>query len=102
MNVADKSKLLQTLWETKGLSYAREINAMIAFGENHGWENWKGKEPVDDRDEVSLEVLSLLRKANKEGSTAAFRTLYPPAYAPFINIIQEQGQHIENLCFINN
>lgn len=102
MNVADKNITLQTAWHSMGQSYARGINAMIDFGEKHGWDNWKEEEPADKREELALEVLTLLKKANREGTVSAFRENFPPAYAPFINIIQEQGQNIENLCYISD
>jgi hypothetical protein len=102
MNVADKNITLQTAWHSMGQSYARGINAMIDFGEKHGWDNWKEEEPADNREELALEVLTLLKKANKEGTTSIFRETFPPAYAPFINLIQEQGQNIENLCYISD
>ena len=101
MNSADNIYLLQTQWNIQGHSYAREINAQLAFVEEHGLHNWKGNEPADNRNELAQEVLSLLKKANKEGTIDTFRASYPPAHAPFINIIQEQGQNIENLCYIN-
>jgi len=101
MTLADNNILLQTEWDIHGLSYAREINAQHAFVEEHGWDKWQGKEPADNRDELALEVLSLLKKANKENSIETFRASFPPAHAPFINIIQEQGQSIENVCYIN-
>ena len=101
MNSVDNIHLLQTQWNIQGCSYATEINAQLAFVEEHGLHNWKGEEPADNRNELALEVLSLLKKANKEGNIDTFRASYPPAHAPFINIIQEQGQNIENLCYIN-
>jgi len=101
MNSADNIHLLQTQWNTQGHSYAREINAQLAFVEEHGLPNWKGSAPADNRNELAQDVLSLLKKANREGTIDNFRASYPPAHAPFINIIQEQGQNIENLCYIN-
>ncbi|OQP47450.1 hypothetical protein A4H97_08125 [Niastella yeongjuensis] len=103
MNPADNNiYLLQTEWNIQGSSYATEINAQLAFVEEHGLHNWKGQEPADSRSELALEVLSLLKKANREGTIDNFRASYPPAHAPFLNIIQEQGQNIENLCYIND
>lgn len=102
MNLADKITLLQTTWNKEGSSYAKALNAMIEFGEKHGYENWKGTEPADNRNELAPDVLSLLKKANEENTTTAFREMFPPAYAPFINFIQEQGQCIENLCYIGD
>ncbi len=102
MNSADNnSNLLQTEWNIQGSTFATEINAQLAFVEEHGLQNWQGNEPADNRNELALEVLTLLKKANREGTVDTFRASYPPAHAPFINIIQEQGQNIENLCYIN-
>jgi hypothetical protein len=102
MNLADKITILQMTWNKEGSSYAKEINAMTEFVEKYGYENWRGAEPADNRNELAPAVLSLLKKANKENNTPAFRELFPPAYAPFTNIIQEQGQCIENLCYISD
>jgi hypothetical protein len=102
MNEADKHTSLQTAWRAVGHSHAKDINAMSESGEHHNRRNRNGGEPADDSNELALEVLSLLKKANKEGNTEAFRALFPPAYEPFVNIIQEQGQSIENLCYIRD
>jgi len=95
-------KSLQEEWNTKGQTFATEINTMVEFGETNGWENWKGKEPVDNRDHLAARVLSLLKEANKNGKTEEFRSRFAPAHAPFISIFESQGQHVENLCFIND
>jgi hypothetical protein len=102
MKLADKNITLQTAWHSLGQTYAKEINAMIDFGEHYGWDNWRGNEPTDNREEVAHEVLTLLKKANREGTISSFRKSFPPSYAPFVNIIHEQGQNIENLCYISN
>jgi hypothetical protein len=102
MNLADKKITLQTEWQSLGQTYAREINAMLDFGEQFGWDQWKGNEPTDNREETAHEVLTLLKKANREGTISTFRKNFPPAYAPFVNIIHEQGQNIENLCYISD
>lgn len=102
MNLADKKTSLQTEWHTLGESYASAINAMFDLGEQFGWDKWKSDEPTDDRVEIAHEVLTLLKKANQEGTISSFRKSFPPAYAPFANIIHEQGQNIENLCYIGN
>jgi hypothetical protein len=102
MNLADNTTSLQTAWHTTGRAYASAINALIEAGELNGRGNWNGEKPADDRSELALEVLSLLRNANKEGTIETFRAQFPPAYTPFLHIIQEQGQSIENLCYIND
>jgi hypothetical protein len=100
--MSDTHKLLQIEWDSKGQSYAKAINEMVKFGETHGWENWKGEEPSDNREHLASQVISLLREANRLEKQEEFRNLFPPAHAPFINIFEEQGQSIENLCFIND
>jgi len=102
MNLADLNNTLQTAWNSMGHSYAREMNAMLESGETPLRDNWDSGIPADIRHELALEVLSLLKKANKEGSIETFRAQFAPTYAPFINIIQEQGQSIENLCYIHD
>ena len=89
------SHTIQTLyseWNTKGLSYANDVNEMVEFGETQGWENWKGLEPFDQRDHLADQILSLLKQANQNGDTECFRNLFPPAHAPFIKIFEKLGQ----------
>lgn len=97
----NKNSDLEKEWNEKGSTYAREINEMMEYGNTHGWENWKGKEPVDTRDDLANQVISLLRTANKNGKNLDFRNRFPPAHSPFINYFNEKGQSIEDLCFIS-
>jgi WD40 repeat protein len=100
--MSDNIKILQQEWDNLGKTFANDINKMVEFGETHGWENWKGKEPSDNRDHLASEVLSLLREANSTGKTEEFRKMFSPAHAPFISILEKQGQSIENLCVISD
>jgi hypothetical protein len=100
LNLSDNYRSLQAEWDKKGQSYAKDVNKMVEFGETHGWDNWKGKEPVDQRDHFAIQVLSLLKEANRNGNIEEFRKQFPPAHGPFISIFEEHGQSIENLCFI--
>ncbi|MCG2616755.1 hypothetical protein LZZ85_20820 [Terrimonas sp. NA20] len=93
---------LRKEWDNLGKSFANDINEMVEFGETHGWENWKGKEPSDNRDHLASQVLSLLREANITGKNDEFRDMFSPAHAPFISILEEQGQSIESLCVISD
>ncbi|MGG6230436.1 hypothetical protein [Tenacibaculum sp. SDUM215027] len=93
---------IQKEWSTIGETYATEVNKMVAFGEEYGWENWKGKEPEDNRDHLANVVVQKLREANKSGLIEEFRKQYPPAHTPLIKFFKEKGQSIEQLCFIEN
>lgn len=93
---------IQAEWNTKGEQYAKEVNAMVEFGEKYGWENWKGKEPEDKRDHLADRVIELLREANFENKVNEFRQSFPPSHAPLIKYFEEKGQSIEQIHFIEN
>ena len=91
---------LRREWKQQGVDYAAAVNQMIAFGDAHGWETWKGPEPEDKRDHLADGVIARLRKANATGTVDEFRANYPPAHAPFIEYYQQYGQSIEHVHFI--
>ncbi len=89
-------------WNSKGEKYAIGINEMVEFGEKNGWENWKGKDPEDNRDHLADKVIELLRKANSENTVTEFRLKFPPAHTPLIKYFEEKGQSIDQIHFIEN
>jgi hypothetical protein len=102
INIFKKNKPdIQKEWNTKGEIYAREINLMVEFGEEKGWENWKGKEPLDKREHLSTEVIRQLKQANIEKKVEYFRENFPPSHSPIISFLEKQAQSIEQLHFIN-
>lgn len=84
-------------WQRHGARYTREVNEMLAFGEKHGWDKWKGAGPKNHRDHLADEVIHWLRRANREHWVDAFREHFPPAHAPFIAYFEKQGQSIEQV-----
>lgn len=102
INIFKKNKPdIQKEWNTKGEIYAREINQMVEFGEEKGWENWKGKEPIDKREHLAAEVIRQLKQANIEKNVEYFRENFPPSHSPIISFLEKQAQSIEQLHFIN-
>ncbi|MBL7919461.1 MAG: WD40 repeat domain-containing protein [Bacteroidia bacterium] len=97
-----EKKDIQEEWNKEGERYASEVLEMQKFGETHGWENWKGKEPEDKRDHLAEEIIHLLKKANNENKIEEFRRNFPPAHSPLISIIEKKSQSIEQLYFIEN
>lgn len=97
----NKTNHLQEEWFSKGEQYAKGINEMVAFGKQHGWENWKGKEPEDKRDHLSKAVFELLKQANTEDTIDTFRVAFPPSYTPLIPFLDEQSQYIGDLVAID-
>lgn len=83
---------LKEKWQSQGENYAQAVNEMVAFAEEHGWENWKGKEPEDKRSDIAPEVFSLLKKANQENQVEAFRENFPPAFLPFAEMLEEKNK----------
>lgn len=88
-------------WTQKGEVYVKAFNEMMDFIQEHGYEKWKGKEPEDNRDHLADEVVSRLRKANKENKVAEFRNDFAPAHTPLIKYFKDKGQYIEQLFFIS-
>ncbi|MVT09043.1 YncE family protein [Chitinophaga tropicalis] len=93
---------LQEEWNKKGTAYARAVNEMVNFGEQHGWENWKGKDPIDERTHLGDQVVQLLREANEKGTVTAFRKAFPPAHIPLARYVEKQGQSIRDIHFIED
>jgi len=99
---SESSENIQLEWNQKGRQYAIEINQMMEFGENNGWENWKGKEPEDKRDHLADKVLELLKQANDKNQINEFREKFPPAHSPFVKYFESKGQSIDQVYFIEN
>lgn len=93
---------IQKEWYTKGEKYAQAINEMVEFGETHGWENWKGKEPVDKREHLANKIYEALKTANLNNEVEKFRADFPPAHAPIISLLENKSQFIGQICFIDN
>lgn len=93
---------IQEEWFQKGEQYAQSINEMVAYGEKHGWENWKGEEAEDTREHLGTKVIKLLREANRENKVEEFRKQFPPAHSPIVSMLDEKGQSITQFCFLEN
>lgn len=102
-NFINKKKEIPNLkeeWNRLGSQYAAEINQMFEFGEKNGWDKWKGEEPEDKRDHLTDDIIKLLKEANKNGSIEEFRTEYPPAHTPLVELFESKGQSIKQLHYI--
>ena len=73
----------QKEWNEKGEKYAKAVNDMVAFAEAHGWDAYKGEEPVDERAHLGEAVFALLKEANERGEMAKFRADFPPSNVIF-------------------
>ena len=92
----------QEEWKEKTLSYVRAFNAYRERGYAEGWEN-VGEAPKDPgRGHLAWDAIAALRSANLAGYTEDFRKLWPPAHAPLIPILEENGQNIPVVCLLND
>ena len=84
----------QKEWNEKGEKYAKAVNDMVAFAEVHGWDAYKGEDPVDEREgttQLCEAVFALLKNANECGETAKFRADFPPSNIIFDEREDEAG-----------
>lgn len=89
-------------WRKASLHYyVAAVNMYVARGFSEGWEN-VGPEPEDDRAHLAEEVLNAVRRANRAGDTAALRLLFPPAWSPFLSIIEQKGRSLAPMAWIDN
>ena len=84
----------QKEWNEKGEKYAKAVNDMVAFAEVHGWDAYKGEDPIDEREgmtQLCEAVFELLKEANERGETAKFRADFPPSNVIFEGCEDETG-----------
>jgi hypothetical protein len=92
---------LSALWREKSLRYVSAINALMERGQRDGWDNL-GSEPLDDRADLAADVLDVVRAANQSGDISCLREKFPPAHGPFLSIIEERGQSLEPMSWVDN
>jgi hypothetical protein len=89
-------------WRDEGSRYARETNAFVDRFTRLGPEQ-AGEEPKQDgRNELAETVLEAVREANESGELADLREAFPPAYWPFVNRLQENGQILAPLLLLDS
>lgn len=94
-------EVLSEAWRASSLRYVKALNEFIARGRRDGWDN-AGPEPKDDRGQIALAVIEAVRNANRAGSHRHLRTAFPPAWEPFVPLLEEKGQSLEPLQWIDD
>lgn len=92
---------LQKQWYEQGENYAKAVNEMVAYAKQHGWDNYKGEEPEDNRNNLAQAVFDALKKANLENKVNEFRNEFPPAHIPFVPMLEEKSQEIRLINIID-
>ncbi len=91
----------QKEWNENGEKYAKAVNDMVAFAEVHGWDAYKGEEPVDEREgmtQLCEAVFELLKEANERGETEKFRADFPPSNVIFDKKLRKKLRDIDQIC----
>lgn len=58
--------------------------------------------PQDKRGDLAEKVLEHVRQANERGSIDDVRQRFPPAWEPFVEILQENGQDINQVAILGD
>lgn len=88
-------------WRQKTGAYVEAINAFVAKGLTEGWEA-AGEQPRDPRDEaLGAKVAAVASAANEAGVWAELRARFPPAQAPFIEILKERAVGLGDVVFVS-
>lgn len=92
----------QSKWKKKTLKYVELVNAFVERGHREGWENM-GDEPKDPgREHLAADALEAVRKANAGGNLDELREKWPPAHAPLIPLLEDNGQHLPVVCVLDD
>ena len=90
----------QQKWREKTLEYVDAVNQFVKTGLTKGWDQ-AGDEPADPgREELVQHLIDAIRQANSAGQTEQLRELWPPAHAPLISVLGENGQSIPVICIL--
>ncbi len=91
---------LATEWREKTGAYVEAINGFVATGLSEGWAK-AGEQPSDPRDAaLGAKVAAVAKAANEAGGWQGLRERFPPAQAPFIEILKERSIPIGDVVFL--
>lgn len=95
-------KAPQHEWKSKTITYATSINSFVKKGLTEGWEN-AGPEPeAIDRSDLVNPLLDAIRTANETGNFSDLRSNWPLAHDPLVPILEENGQNIPDLVYLED
>jgi anti-anti-sigma factor len=86
---------LSERWRKESLDYVAAMNACLLRGMQSGWDK-AGQPPKETRRLLAGRVIDAVREANKMGELTDLRVRYPPAHSPFIEMLEENGQHLSS------
>jgi WD40 repeat protein len=90
---------LSKKWRENSRQYVEAINAFVERGMTMGWDK-VGEEPEDNRQAMANDVIDAVRRANQRGNLRDLRERFPPAYIPFVDLLEENGQSLEPIALL--
>jgi hypothetical protein len=87
-------------WRDEGSRFVRDLNAFEDRYYRLGAEQ-AGREPEETRYDLAETVLEAVREANESGEVARLREEFPPAYPPFVGLLNENGQVLAPMFWLD-
>jgi hypothetical protein len=92
----------QLEWRDQVLAYAAKINAFAARGLSAGWDK-AGPQPLEPKlQHLMRTAVEAIRDANRRGTWSTLREEWPPAHGPLIPWLEEHGQSIPVVHFLDD
>ena len=92
----------QAIWKQGVTDYANSINDYVAKGRSIGWDKVGEEPPEPDVGHLVEEALQAVREANRNNRTEDLRDNWPPAHAPLIPVLENNGQSIPTVCLLDD
>ena len=92
----------QLEWRDQVLAYAAKINAFAARGLSAGWDKAGPQPPEPKLDHLMRTAVEAIRDANRRGTWSTLREEWPPAHGPLIPWLEEHGQSIPVVHFLDD
>jgi hypothetical protein len=89
-------------WREKVLAHAASTNAFVARGLSIGWEAAGSQPPEPDLAHLIPNLIEALRESTRRGTFGVLRASWPPAHAPLIPWLEEHGQSIPFVRFLDD
>ena len=92
----------QRIWKERVTDYAQAINVHVARS-RAGNGKRAGRQPAEPRvSHLIGEALKAVRTANSSGDLEGLRDQWPPAHAPFVPLLEANGQSIPVVCLLDD
>ncbi len=99
---ANEKRSAQRLWKERVIAHAQAVNAYVERGRTEGWENVGAEPEHPDVSHLVEAAIDAVRQANRRQQTDSLRESWPPTHGPLIPLLEQNGQSIPTLCFLDD